>query len=202
MTGPTRIALHESGHAVAALALGVGVRLATIRAVPAAQGCVWHASPFSKRAREQFLTMRAAPLPLVPPTVRRGVEKALLILFSGDLAATLLAAPMASYRGQTPDDVDVDLAIAALSRSARATLAEHAAESPGQGPTDGDRAARIATIVVGDPAWLYAELFRAQAAEVVLAHRAEIVAVACELDRVGVLSGRRVAEIAAAARSV
>jgi hypothetical protein len=195
MTAPTRrdVAVHESGHAVIEIVLGVPVEYASIRAGRTFRGVSLRA-PGDVAGIAGFDPFRA--IATEPPELRAHVERQIIGFLAGGLAEVYLAGspPAASYGDDQAEEIARD-ALARLGPRLAELVVEYETREE---PSDGDEAnaAVIANAFAGPEAGAYyLEWLRCEARALVVRYREAILRVADALERVATLSGEQVAAL-------
>lgn len=185
------VALHEAGHAVASIVLGVPLEYASIRPGRTFAGVNVHAPgvPVDTSTLTQY------PSLLQPLALRDHVERSIVVSLVGELAAMYFA-DESSRSAFTSDEAEnmAREALVALGPRLAELVVEHEER---QEPTDGDEANawHLAQALVGDGVAYYVELLRIEARTLVVRYRDAILRVAAELERRAVLQGAQVAAI-------
>lgn len=192
---PSRIALHESAHAVVAWSLGYEDP-GPITVVPA-DGlfgglCVVGRSP-APHSRADAVYPYTTPLPMAPPKVRRYVESDVMISLAGDTAEDLF-----DWTGQTlhssSDAVLTDLDRVALAspRDRRLLARERARVEPGASDADQALTLLLATHLRDlELALAHRRLLELETRRILRLNAQQLVALALLLDEHGTLSGDR-----------
>jgi hypothetical protein len=188
-----RIAVHEAGHAVASIVLGVPIEYVSIRTGLSFRGVALRVGA-RLEAADDFDPFRAVAAQ--PPELRADVERRIIGDLAGPIAEMFLADEPAarSYGGDEAETI---------ARDALATLGPRLAELVAhwemrEERRDGDEAdaAGLAYAFAGPEAGgHYLEWLRAEARALVLRYRFAVLSVADALERAAVLSGEQVAAL-------
>jgi len=184
--------VHEAGHAVAEVVLGQTVEYVSVRPGKHFGGIevpVRHERPEADRFAPWH------PVSLQPPELRADIERSIIVLLAGDLAALYLGPSQTSYVGE-PE-------VEEIARRALDNLGPRIAELVGaleesDGPFDDDdtKAVGLASAFAGPQAGIfYLAWLRAEASELVMRYQAAIRRVGDALERHAVLRGDEVAAL-------
>jgi hypothetical protein len=195
MTDPAvfrRTCIHEAGHAVASVVVGEGVEFVSVRPTETFRGMNVSAPPALDLAG--FDGFRSVSFE--PPALRAGVERHVIMLLAGDLAAWLLGpTPADDYHAASADEALARQALEKLGPRLSELLATIEADTE---PQFGDEHnARVNCDAFAGPTVgaLYLEFLRASARELVIRYARAIVRVADALERLHVLTGEQVAAL-------
>jgi hypothetical protein len=185
-----RIALHEAGHAVADVLLGLPIEYASIRAGRTFAGIEVPVP----RPVPDIDRLTIYPTLLQPTALRNNIERRVIATLAGQLAELYLDEPSSGYMSDEADTI-ARQALAGLGARLVELVVEHEEreESPGR---DESRAFDLAGAMVGpDSAGLYLELLRHEARALVIRYHLAILRVADALERQAILSGDQVAAL-------
>lgn len=186
-----RLALHESGHVVAAWALGHRNGWVTIERGAAYGGCTNNTPPrIPPRAFDRLDP--GASVVMWPADVRRGIERRAMVSAAGDLAALHLAA---DREGRQPPPV-AEQAADQLTRRERADLERAAADTTL--PSDAANLAEYAQLMFGNrvqAAGRWLEWIEAETVDLVRGHAGHVHRLAAALLEHKTLSGAAVRRI-------
>ena len=184
-----RTALHEAGHAVAGVVMGRPLEYASIRPGRTFSGI---AVPVPRDRPPGFDPDRFVPVQ--PAELRADVERQIVTVLAGDLAALYLAEPRSGYVDTSEEEVAA--ALEALGPRVAELVIHHETDEV---PTDSDeeRARGLALAFIGNDAGAahYLAWLRAEASQLVIRYRAAIVRVADALERHAVLAGDAIAAL-------
>jgi hypothetical protein len=190
------IAIHEAGHAVADVLLGIPVEFASIRPGKTFAGIE---VPAPHRP-DSFDWNQYLPISAAPADLRAYVEKRVIAFLSGHIAATTLYEPLPRRRRLTVELPDAD----AIARDALASLGPRLAElvvahEESDEETGGDEANAfaLANAFAGPDMGgaFYLEWLRVEARALVARYEAAILRVADALERHAVLRGEQIAAL-------
>ena len=189
------VAIHEAGHAVADVVLGIPVEYTSIRPGKTFAG-IEVPAPFEVDlgSWNQYLPISAAPADL-----RAYVEKRIIAFLAGPIAAVILYEPVgrgAPVREEFDPDAIARQALANLGpRLAELVVAKEESDEPNNG--DEANAFELANAFVGPDMGgaFYLEWLRVEARALVVRYAAAILRVADALERHAILQGDQVAAL-------
>jgi hypothetical protein len=185
------IALHEAGHAVAFVVLGLPLEYASIRPGRTFAGVAVPA----KRSPIDVNEIQFGRVSQQTPSIRAEVERRVIATLAGELAARYLAAEPAptAYVGEEAETIAREALQRLRPRFAELVVHHEQAEDTGTDEANAWEAAGI--FADGEPQALYLSWLRAEARLLVIRYSPAILRVAEALERHAVLNGEQVAAL-------